>query len=159
MPDNKRLTVNPYENLFEPTGAPTEEQKLDSRQPAQKPPRAEPREGEHREPGRRHRSSKQVSQVDKLINLRKSQPATWQDFDHVNTRLRRDQISFLDDLARTMNRQRSRGVDKERITKNTLIRAAIEALAELQIDVTEIRTEEELTKRVRAAAAQRGKKS
>lgn len=151
MPD-KRLTVNPYENLFEPTSKEEEREEKEQAQPAAD--RAQAGQRAARQP---RRGSKQVSQVAKLINLRKSQPATWQDFDHVNTRLRRDQISFLDDLARTMNRQRSRGVEKERITKNTLLRAAIDALAELEIDVTEIRTEEELTKRARAAA-QRGKK-
>jgi hypothetical protein len=68
----------------------------------------------------------------------------------VTARLSEAQIEFLDTMERRIMRNRRRR--KERITKNTLIRAAIELLMSLNWDFTDIADEEELIRRIRRAA-------
>ena len=69
------------------------------------------------------------------------------------TRLTEDQLQFLNKLESSIIRGRSGANRKERITKNSIIRAAIEILKPLAIDAREIPDEETLLKRIRAAMA------
>ena len=66
-------------------------------------------------------------------------------------RLREDQLEFLSKLEREIMKKRSRANRKERITKNSIIRAIIEAARNLEINSTEIGDEAELIKRFRRA--------
>lgn len=149
MPD-KRLTVNPYEDMFTP-----------SKEPAQAPgklpaPAAPAQRSRRRGASPRNKARRSSGQSESQVNnLRNRSTGDWEKFEHLNTRVRGDQISYLDQLARQMNRSRAKGVEKERITKNTLIRAAIEALASLKFDYENILTEDQLIKRVIAAAGRK----
>ncbi|MGD9519173.1 MAG: hypothetical protein AB7W28_06625 [Armatimonadota bacterium] len=68
----------------------------------------------------------------------------------VTARLSESQVEFLDSMERRIMRNRRRR--KERITKNTLIRAALELLRTLEWDWHDIADEEELIYRLRQAA-------
>ena len=71
-------------------------------------------------------------------------------YEVMTARLRSDQVDFLSSLERQI--MRSRRHKGERITKNSLLRAAVDLLAILPLDVDEIGSEEELRKRVLAAS-------
>jgi hypothetical protein len=62
--------------------------------------------------------------------------------------LRDDQLEFLARLTRQIMKNRTSAYKIERITKNTIIRALIDNLKELELDVHNIPDETELTKRV-----------
>lgn len=68
----------------------------------------------------------------------------------VTARLTESEVEFLETMERRIMRSRRR--KRERITKNTIIRAAIELLMALEWDWTDIADEEELIARVKAAA-------
>lgn len=68
----------------------------------------------------------------------------------VTARLSESQVEFLEAMERRIMRGRNRR--QERITKNTLIRAALELLMALEWDWTDIPDEDELTRRVKQAA-------
>jgi hypothetical protein len=68
----------------------------------------------------------------------------------ITARLTEEQLSFLDTLERRIMRSRRRR--HERITKNSIIRAAIELLMALDLDVHDIADEEELKQRLLASA-------
>lgn len=70
-------------------------------------------------------------------------------YDVMTARLRSDQVDMLSALERQIMRARRR--KGERITKNSLLRAAVDVLAELQFDVRGIGSEDELRQRVLAA--------
>lgn len=70
-------------------------------------------------------------------------------YEVVTARLRSDQVDMLSELERQIRRARRR--KGERITKNSLLRAAVDVLAKLQFDVRGIGSEEELRERVLAA--------
>ena len=62
--------------------------------------------------------------------------------------LRDDQLEFLARLTREIMKNRTSEFKIERITKNTIIRALIDNLSELTLDVQDISDEAELTKRI-----------
>jgi len=62
--------------------------------------------------------------------------------------LRDDQLEFLARLTREIMKNRTSEHKIERITKNTIIRALIDNLSELTLDVQDIPDEAELTKRI-----------
>lgn len=65
--------------------------------------------------------------------------------------LRDDQLDFLAKLTREIMKNRTSEYKTERITKNTIIRALIDNLKELELDVRNIRDEAELAKRITEA--------
>lgn len=62
--------------------------------------------------------------------------------------LREDQLEFLAKLTRAIMKNRTSEFKIERITKNTIIRALIDNLSELTLDVQDVPDEAELTKRI-----------
>jgi hypothetical protein len=62
--------------------------------------------------------------------------------------LRDDQLEFLAKLTREIMKNRTSEFKIERITKNTIIRALIDNLSELTLDVQDVPDEAELTKRI-----------
>lgn len=65
--------------------------------------------------------------------------------------LREDQLAFLARLTREIMKNRASEYKTERITKNTILRALIDNLKELELDVRNIPDEAELTKRISEA--------
>ncbi|MEW6621501.1 MAG: hypothetical protein AB1422_19570, partial [bacterium] len=64
--------------------------------------------------------------------------------------LRTDQLEFLTELERKIMRNRSTQNKKERITKNSILRAYIDVLSSVEIDKSEIRDEAELLRRLKS---------
>jgi len=62
-----------------------------------------------------------------------------------------DQYTFLVGLNRKITNSRKSSIDYERITNSTIIRSFISILKELDIDTTNITSEEVLTERIREA--------
>ncbi len=71
----------------------------------------------------------------------------------VTARLSDSQIAWLDTVERRIMRNRRRKL--ERITKNTLLRAAVEVLMALDCDFTDIANEQELVDRLKQAVRSR----
>jgi hypothetical protein len=69
----------------------------------------------------------------------------------MTARLRSDQVDFLNALERRI--MRSRGRKGERITKNSLLRAAVDVLRSLDFEVRDIESEEELVERLLGVVA------
>jgi hypothetical protein len=63
-------------------------------------------------------------------------------------RLKEDQLEFLSRLEREIMKNRSSVNRRERITKNSIIRAMIDAFGNLSINISEIGSEDELVKRL-----------
>jgi hypothetical protein len=72
-------------------------------------------------------------------------------------RLKDDQLEFLSRLEREIMKSRSSVNRRERITKNSIIRAMIDAFINLRIDTNEISDEEELIKRLIKAIDSKGR--
>jgi hypothetical protein len=70
--------------------------------------------------------------------------ARWKTFERKETRLRSDQLEWLERTRKALNERRGTGVG-ERLTDNTLIRLAIDALREREGDLAGF-TEEELAR-------------
>jgi hypothetical protein len=66
-------------------------------------------------------------------------------------RLKEDQLQFLSRLEREIMKNRSRANRKERITKNSIIRAIIDIFQDLNIDTNEIGDEDMLLKKLKRA--------
>lgn len=64
-------------------------------------------------------------------------------------RLAEDQLDFLSSMEREIMKNRSSKNKKERITKNSIIRAVLENLKDVDFDKKEIPDEKELEKRIR----------
>lgn len=63
--------------------------------------------------------------------------------------LREDQLEFLEKLIRDIRKNRAPEYRKERITKNTIIRAFIDVFMDKKIDTANIPDEETLLERIR----------
>lgn len=59
-----------------------------------------------------------------------------------------DQVQALTSLERAIMKNRSRRAKKQRITKNSIIRACLQVFLSLDLDVKEIPDEAELAKRI-----------
>ncbi|MFH1860081.1 MAG: hypothetical protein ABH870_03580 [bacterium] len=68
--------------------------------------------------------------------------------------LRQDQLDWLFSMERNIMKNRSSRNKKERITKNSIIRACLDLINELDIDVREVSDEAELLNRLQHALAQ-----
>ncbi len=68
--------------------------------------------------------------------------------------LRQDQLDWLSLMERKIMKSRSSRNKKERITKNSLIRACLDLINDLDIDVREIADEAELLNRLQHALFQ-----
>lgn len=68
--------------------------------------------------------------------------------------LRQDQLDWLSLMERKMMKNRSSKNKKERITKNSIIRACLDLINDLNIDVREISDEAELLNRLQNALFQ-----
>lgn len=85
-----------------------------------------------------------------LPQSRTSAVPKWKTLDRKDVRFLRGQMAFLEDLCRQINDRRSS--DKsERLTVNSLIRAAVELLRELNITIDDVQSERDLIQRVRVA--------
>jgi len=74
----------------------------------------------------------------------------FQTFDvRLTSLLREDQLDFLEKLIRDIQKNREKEYRVERITKNTLMRAFIDAFMETRIDTRNIPDEEALLERVK----------
>ncbi len=62
-----------------------------------------------------------------------------------------DQVQSLNSLERAIMKSRSRRAKKQRITKNSIIRACLQVFLSLDLDVKEIPDEAELVKRIEQA--------
>jgi hypothetical protein len=72
-------------------------------------------------------------------------------------RLKDEQLEFLSRLEREIMKNRSSENRKERITKNSVIRAMVDTFRNLDIDTREIGDEEELVKRLIRAVSLKGR--
>jgi hypothetical protein len=70
-------------------------------------------------------------------------------FEKLSILIREDQLDLLTRLERSILRSRDKAHRKERITKNSILRAYIDALAELDLDLENISDEEELLRRIK----------
>ena len=75
----------------------------------------------------------------------------------LTVRLKEDQLEFLSRLEREIMKNRSSDNRKERITKNSVIRAMVDTFRNLDIDTGEIADEEELVKRLVGAVSPKGR--
>jgi len=66
-------------------------------------------------------------------------------------RLKEDQLQFLSRLEREIMKNRSSANKKERITKNSIIRAIIDIFQDLNIDTNEISDEDVLLRKLKRA--------
>lgn len=64
--------------------------------------------------------------------------------------LREDQLDHLKKLERMIMKSRSSQNKKERITKNTIIRTYLDTLSGLDIDVREVKNEQDLLERIKS---------
>lgn len=64
--------------------------------------------------------------------------------------LREDQLEFLEKLIRDIRKNRTPEYRKERITKNTVIRAFIDAFMDKEIDTSNIPDEKTFLERIKA---------
>lgn len=63
--------------------------------------------------------------------------------------LREDQLEFLERMTREIMGNRDRDSRRERITKNTVVRACLDVLRGVEIDTVNVPDEEELRRRIR----------
>lgn len=70
--------------------------------------------------------------------------------EQILVRLREDQVNFLTKMESSIKKNRSSQNRKERITKNTIIRTALDAMQALDINLNEISNEEELLERIKS---------
>lgn len=70
------------------------------------------------------------------------------DYERMTVPLRAEQVDKLSKLERSIMKNRSRKSKKQRITKNTIIRACLDAFFNIDFDVEEIQDENELRDRI-----------
>ena len=84
-----------------------------------------------------------------LQNLRSSEVPKFKTFEvKLSILLRDDQLQFLEKLTRDIMTNRDSAHRQERITKNTVLRACIDALNGVTLDTENISDEEELRRRI-----------
>jgi len=70
------------------------------------------------------------------------------DYERITVPLRVEQVDKLGKIERLIMKSRSRNAKKQRITKNTIIRACLDAFFNLDFDIKEIQDENELRNRI-----------
>jgi len=70
------------------------------------------------------------------------------DYERITVPLRVEQVDKLGKIERSIMKSRSRNAKKQRITKNTIIRACLDAFFNLDFDIKEIQDENELRNRI-----------
>jgi Mg2+ and Co2+ transporter CorA len=91
----------------------------------------------------------QKSITSELSNLETSVVPKFKSFEvKLSILLREDQLEFLEKLTREIMSKRDSNNKKERITKNTILRACVDVLRKLDIDKVNISDEKELLKRI-----------
>ncbi|HIE33820.1 MAG TPA: hypothetical protein EYP86_01615 [Candidatus Altiarchaeales archaeon] len=95
----------------------------------------------------------QVGKTSEVMNFRTSEVLTfkvpkYKKLIPITVRLREDQITALEQMVKEIMQGRDPQHRKERITKNTLIRAFIDLLTKVNFDKHNIESEEELKRRL-----------
>ena len=132
---------NTRESADEPAAAPDPSPPAKDAAPAPKAPGGEVAE-----------AKPQIETVDNTAEVRKSATsagAKFRSLEAITVRLRGDQLEFLERLTREIMGNRERDSRKERITKNTVVRACLDALREVGFDSSNIPDETELLRRIR----------
>lgn len=93
-------------------------------------------------------SEQESSEVRKLVTIKVPKFETFEV--KLSILLRGDQLDFLEKLTREVMKKRDRANRQERITKNTVVRACIDMLREVEFDTANIPDEEELRRRIQA---------
>lgn len=92
----------------------------------------------------------ETASVEMVLTSRNSSVPKFQTYEiKLTLRLGEDQLEFLSKLEREIMKKRSSANRKERITKNSILRAMINAAKNLDIDTNEIGDETELIDRFR----------
>lgn len=93
-------------------------------------------------------------------NSRSSEVPKFKTFDvKLSILLRDDQLEFLEKLTRDIMANRDSAHKQERITKNTVLRACIDALNGVTLNIQNISDEEELRRRIAAGMQREGRRS
>jgi hypothetical protein len=88
---------------------------------------------------------------DKPIEKEKGTLPKFKTFDvRLTVLFREDHLDFLDKMVREVNKNRTAEFREERITKNTVLRAMVDAFKETEVDLQNIPDEEVLAKRLRS---------
>ncbi|MGH7808303.1 MAG: hypothetical protein ACRENT_09445 [Thermodesulfobacteriota bacterium] len=91
-----------------------------------------------------------TASVEMVLTSRNSRVPKFQTYEiKLTLRLGEDHLEFLSKLEREIMKKRSPANRKERITKNSILRAMINAAKNLDIDINEIGDETELVDRFR----------
>lgn len=91
-----------------------------------------------------------TASVEMVLTSRNSRVPKFQTYEiKLTLRLGEDHLEFLSKLEREIMKKRSPANRKERITKNSILRAMINAAKNLDIDTNEIGDETELVDRLR----------
>ncbi|HEX9666036.1 MAG TPA: hypothetical protein VGA95_05685 [Thermodesulfobacteriota bacterium] len=91
-----------------------------------------------------------TASVEMVLTSRNSRVPKFQTYEiKLTLRLGEDHLEFLSKLEREIMKKRSPANRKERITKNSILRAMINAAKNLDIDTNEIGDETELIDRLR----------
>jgi hypothetical protein len=119
---------------------------------AKRKPKPKPKEA------RRSGTSEVIeSESSELRKIRTSEVPKFQTFEvKLSILLREDQLDFLEQLTREIMTSRDSANKKERITKNTILRAFIDAFKDLDVDTESIPDEEELLKRIKERIRPKG---
>lgn len=112
------------------------------------------RKTEKQEPANSKPAEKESSEVQKLQTSKGPKFETFEV--KLSILLRGDQLDFLEKLTREVMKKRDRANRQERITKNTVIRACIDALREVKVDTENIPDEDGLRRRIQAGVGSRG---
>lgn len=88
--------------------------------------------------------------AEKVQKFRTSEVPKFKTFEvKLSILLRQDQLDFLEKTTRGIMATRTEVTKKERITKNTILRAYIDAVKEFSVDIKNIPDEKELLRRIR----------
>ena len=104
-----------------------------------------------RERPKRVQKSETSEVPSQVQNLRSSEVPKFRTFEvKLSILLRDDQLEFLEKLTRDIMANRDSASKRERITKNTILRACVDVLNGVIFDTTDIPDEEELRRRIAA---------
>lgn len=92
-------------------------------------------------------SRKSISEVHKFITP-KEETKLHPDFERITVPLKHSQVEALADLEHSIMKSRSKQTKKQRITKNSIIRACLDVFLGLEFNFEEISDEAELIKRI-----------